>query len=142
LDQVFCETLRMFPPIQRANRVCNETSEVGGYKVPVGTIVYLGIWGIHHDEAYWPEPETFDPDRFSPENKSKIVPYSWLPFGTGPRNCIGMRLATLEAKIGIAYVIKNFRLKRSPNTEDPPVLRAFSLTTPKSGKIHIRIERR
>jgi cytochrome P450 len=99
------------------DRVCNTDCEIGGYKIAKGTLINIGIWAVHHDEEYWPEPEKFDPDRFAPENKDRIVPCSFIPFGQGPRNCIGMRLANMEAKMGVARVVQRFVIERCAKTE-------------------------
>jgi len=141
LDQVFCESLRLYPPAMRTDRQCNQSCEIGPYHIPKDMIVNISIVGVHHCEEFWPEPEKFDPDRFSPENRDNIVPYSFIPFGAGPRNCIGMRLATLESKIAMAQIVKNFKIKRCEKTEVPIKIRNFGLTIPVNG-IWVRLEHR
>jgi cytochrome P450 family 3 subfamily A len=141
LDQVFCETLRLYPPAMRTDRTCNADCDIGPYHIPKDMIINISIVGAHYSEEYWSEREKFDPDRFSPENRDKIVPYSFLPFGVGPRNCIGMRLATLEAKIAMAYITKNFKIKRCEKTEVPIKIRNVGLTIPVNG-IWVRLEHR
>lgn len=73
------------------NRYCDEdyVVEETGLVIEKGVSVIVPIWGIHHDPKYFPNPDSFDPERFNSENKAKIVPCSYLPFGEGPRNCIG-----------------------------------------------------
>lgn len=103
LDQVVSETLRKWPPAGSLDRVCgrdyvlrvNDTLTVNMEK---GSICLLPIYGIHNDPKYFPEPEKFDPERFSDENKGNIVSGSYAPFGVGPRNCIG---ATFIMEVGI-----------------------------------------
>jgi len=141
LDQVFCESLRVFPPAMRTDRMCNKDCDVGPHHIPSGMVVNISIVGVHMQEEFWPEPEKFDPDRFSAENRDNIVPYSYLPFGSGPRNCIGMRLANLEAKIAMAQIIKNFKIKRCEKTEVPIKLKKVGLTIPENG-IWVRMEKR
>jgi len=141
LDQVFCESLRLFPPAMRTDRTCTKNCDVGPYHFIKGDIVNISIVGVHYDEEFWPEPTKFDPDRFAPENKDNIVPYSYMPFGVGPRNCIGMRLANLEAKIAVAQIIKHFKIKRCEKTEVPIQLRKVGLTMPVNG-IWVRLEKR
>ncbi|KAK3587373.1 hypothetical protein CHS0354_028745 [Potamilus streckersoni] len=88
-----------------------------GIKIPKGLDVSVSIPSLHYDSKYWENPQKFDPDRFSPENKGRIHPFTFLPFGGGPRNCIGMRLALMETKMAIAALFQNFRILTSPETE-------------------------
>ena len=60
-----------------------------GLTIKAGNLVQVPIWSLHHDPQYWPNPEAFIPDRFLPENKDNIIPFTHMPFGMGPRNCIG-----------------------------------------------------
>lgn len=79
----------------------------------------IPVYAIHHSEEYYECPKQFIPERFLLENRHKLVPYSYLPFSVGPRNCIGMRFALMNAKIGLAHVVKNFIFMRSDNTDIP-----------------------
>lgn len=93
LDQVISETLRKWPPAVLTDRLCvkDYTFEEDGKKITIekGHSFWIPIYAIHHDAAYYPQPEKFDPERFSDENKSAIIHGTYIPFGTGPRNCIG-----------------------------------------------------
>lgn len=93
LDQVVTETLRKWPPASQLDRLCvkDYSYDDGDLKFSMkkGTELMIPVYGIHHDPQYYPNPERFDPERFSDENKDHIVPGSFLPFGNGPRNCIG-----------------------------------------------------
>lgn len=90
LDQVVSETLRMWPPAPVVDRLCvkDYTLEYDDKKIEIeaGRNFYLLIYGIHHDERYFPNPEKFDPERFSDENKDKINRDAYMPFGVGPRH--------------------------------------------------------
>jgi cytochrome P450 family 6 len=89
---IFVETLRKHPPVARVERLCTtDKYHVQGTKANLrkGDVVAIPVRGLHYDPRYYPEPEKFDPDRFLPENKQKRSPYVFLPFGSGPRNCIG-----------------------------------------------------
>ncbi|XP_049308965.1 cytochrome P450 6g1-like isoform X2 [Bactrocera dorsalis] len=77
------------------------------YTVPVDMPVYIPIFGIQRDPEFWPNPNTFDPERFNAENKKTHKPMSYLPFGTGPRNCIGSRIGLLQSKLGLVHILKN-----------------------------------
>jgi cytochrome P450 family 6 len=89
---VVLEILRKYPPAHRLERRCVKEYKIpeSDVIIPVGQIVAVPVQGIHHDEQYWPEPERFHPERFSAENKNSRNPYTYLPFGMGPRNCIGL----------------------------------------------------
>lgn len=128
LDAVISETLRMYPPATRIERQCTQdyplTIDAHGrtynLKIKKGDTVRFPIYAIHHDEKYYPNHEAFEPERFLPENKDKLTPYTYLPFGGGPRNCIGMRFALLEAKLALAKSVLNFRFVRCGQTPATP----------------------
>lgn len=120
LDQVFNESLRIYPPVTGfLTRKCNKECQLGDLVVPEGVILQAPVWNIHHDPELWPEPWKFDPDRFAPENRSSINNMAFLPFGVGPRNCIGMRFAQLEAKLAISRLVQKFRFVPCEKTDDP-----------------------
>ena len=81
----------MNPPLSRSDRKCTKdwTDEVTGMTIKKGTLIRIPTYTIHHCEEYWPEPELFKPERFLKENSGDIIPYTYLPFGAGPRVCIG-----------------------------------------------------
>ncbi|RZC32716.1 p450 domain containing protein [Asbolus verrucosus] len=116
LDQVFNETLRLHPALGFLNRICVKPYKVPGTDVTIeeGTPVLIPTLGLQLDPDYYPEPLEFDPDRFS-ENHSN-VPFTFLPFGEGPRFCIGMRYGKLQTKLGIASLISQFKFTPSPKT--------------------------
>ncbi|XP_055923100.1 probable cytochrome P450 9f2 isoform X2 [Eupeodes corollae] len=138
MDMVLSETLRRWPPAVATDRLCNKDFS---YKdndldltIKSGDTVLFPVVGFHLDENYFPDPLKFDPERFSDENKGNIKPFTYLPFGVGPRNCIGNRFALLEAKAILFYIVKNFRLEVSPKSTVPIVLSSsgFNLE-PKGG---------
>jgi cytochrome P450 len=106
LDMCINESMRMFPPGFILDRVCADDITIQGINIPKNMVVSIPVHAIHHDPEIWPEPEKFQPERFSAENKESRYPYAFLPFGHGPRNCVGMRLALLELKVALAYVLK------------------------------------
>ncbi|KAL3842943.1 hypothetical protein ACJMK2_020916 [Sinanodonta woodiana] len=140
LDMTVNETLRMYSPIQRLSRMAVRDTTLCGVKIPKGLDVSVSIQSLHYDTKYWENSQKFDPDRFSPENKDRIHPFTFLPFGGGPRNCIGMRLALMEAKMAIAALLQNFRILTSPETEIPPKIdKKRGITRPLNG-MYLRLE--
>ncbi|XP_055947998.1 cytochrome P450 3A8-like [Argiope bruennichi] len=121
LDNVISETLRIYPISVRLERRAEEDYKLGdtGITIPKGMIVSIPVIAVHRDPKYWPDPEKFDPDRFTPEQRAQRDPYSYLPFGAGPRNCLGMRFALMEVKVCLAHVIANFTIKTCPQTKIP-----------------------
>lgn len=123
LDAVVSETLRMFPPGVHSQRESVEdyVLEVGSkpYKIPKGTIIHIPIYAFHHNPKYFKDHETFDPERFMPGRKHEITPYSYIPFGAGPRNCVAMRFALLEVKVSLVFLLQKYRFVRTDDTDVP-----------------------
>uniref|UniRef100_A0A8B9YI21 unspecific monooxygenase n=1 Tax=Bos mutus grunniens TaxID=30521 RepID=A0A8B9YI21_BOSMU len=130
LDMVVNETLRMFPIVIRLERLCKKDVEIHGVSIPKGTTVMVPISVLHKDPQLWPEPEEFRPERFSKKNKDSINPYVYLPFGTGPRNCIGMRFAIMNMKLAIVRVLQNFSFKPCKETQIPLKISSQGLLRP------------
>ncbi|XP_055948651.1 cytochrome P450 3A21-like [Argiope bruennichi] len=121
LDNIISETLRLYPPATRLERLTDVDTKLGdtGITIPKGMIISIPSYALHKDPQYFPDPEKFDPDRFTPEERAKRNPYAYLPFGAGPRNCVGMRFALMEVKVCLVYVITNFEMQRCPETKVP-----------------------
>uniref|UniRef100_A0AAG5DLE1 Cytochrome P450 n=1 Tax=Anopheles atroparvus TaxID=41427 RepID=A0AAG5DLE1_ANOAO len=124
MDMVVSEALRMWAPAPLTDRVCVRDYVVDDgehlrFTIDKGTCVYIPIAGLHHDPQYFPNPKKFEPERFSPENRDKINPSTYLPFGIGPRNCIGSRFALMEVKAIIYYMLMEFTFEKTPNTQIP-----------------------
>ncbi|XP_013101419.2 probable cytochrome P450 9f2 [Stomoxys calcitrans] len=127
LDMIISEVLRKWPGTLAVDRVCSKEISYdldNGQKLTInaGDAVWFPINALHMDAKYWPEPEKFMPERFSEENKEKIMPFTYMPFGVGPRNCIGSRLALLEAKSYIYYLVRDYRIESSPQMYNPTKL--------------------
>ncbi|CAG2168056.1 unnamed protein product [Oppiella nova] len=123
IDALLSETLRSYPPILRLLREAMEDVMLGntGVKIEKGMSVEIPVYAIHHDPDHYPDPFTFSPDRFMPANRDHIQAYTYLPFGSGPRNCIGMRFALLSAKLLLAKISHSFRFSRVTDTDVPVV---------------------
>ncbi|XP_063958640.1 cytochrome P450 3A24-like isoform X2 [Lytechinus pictus] len=119
LDMVVCETLRLYPPAVVGERCCGETHTVRGLTIEKGSQIFYSMYNIHRDPSLWPEPEKFDPSRFSKQNRANRHPMAWIPFGAGPRNCIGMRFALMEIKMATVRILQKFRFVPSANTVIP-----------------------
>ncbi|XP_013401329.1 cytochrome P450 3A19 [Lingula anatina] len=116
LEQVILETLRLYPPGVRVDRVATEDVVVRGLKIPKGTTCVIPIKTIHRHPDYWPDPDKFDPERFTPDAIARRHQFAFLGFGMGPRNCIGMRLAKLEMKIALVKILQRFTIKTCDET--------------------------
>jgi cytochrome P450 len=134
--QVIDETLRLYPPIHVGNRVSAEDLSVCGYDIPKGERVMVSIYATHHDETHWPEPEHFDPERFGQGRQP--VPYSYLPFGGGARNCLGANFAQVEAKVVLARIFQRYKL----NLTRPRVHIHMGATLEPRPGVFMRVERR
>ncbi|NWQ60192.1 CP3A9 protein, partial [Neopipo cinnamomea] len=130
LDMTVSETLRIYPLGGRLERTCKKDVEINGVTIPKGVVVTIPPYILHRDPAYWPNPEEFRPERFSKENKESIDPYTYLPFGAGPRNCIGMRFALLTLKVAIASLLQHFTFQTCKETQIPIKLSSKGLLTP------------
>ncbi|GFS53384.1 cytochrome P450 4c3 [Nephila pilipes] len=110
LECVIKESLRLYPSVPTIGRILNEEFRYDGKVIPKGTTVNFFIVSLHRNSEIYPNPEIFDPDRFTPENIRNRHPFAYLPFSAGPRNCIGQKFALLEEKAIIANVLRNFSL--------------------------------
>lgn len=139
LEAVINEALRMYPPASFIDRVCNRAIELppavkGGqpYLAKPGSVFWLPFYGMHRDPRYFENPETFDPERFiDPATGKNREPNGFLPFGSGPRFCIGQRFAMMEVKLAIFHLLAKCRLERCSRTRVPIVLsrKSFNLTS-------------
>ncbi|XP_061177067.1 cytochrome P450 3A24-like [Saccostrea echinata] len=132
MDMCINETMRMFPVAPRTDRTCVQDTEVNGLKIPKGMKIAIPIWILHHSDKLWEDPAKFDPERFSAENKAKMNPYQFMPFGYGPRICIGKRLALTEIKVAMTKVLREFELTTCTRTNIPPKLTDTGLIKPEN----------
>ena len=133
--RVLKEAMRLYPSAATVVRGAVTDTAVDGYHVPAGATALVGIWAIHRDPQLWPDPTRFDPDRFLPAHERARDRWTYLPFGGGPRSCIGERFAMLEATIGLATLVRRFHIETSGATL--PVTVPFTLTA--DGPIHATV---
>lgn len=107
----FREALRLYPPLWTFSRRCVEADEIEGVPVPVGSELLLAPWATHRHPEFWPEPERFDPERFLGGRHELRHPFAWIPFGAGPRRCIGIDFAHTEGVLLLASLLQRFRLQ-------------------------------
>ncbi|XP_019557470.3 probable cytochrome P450 9f2 [Aedes albopictus] len=123
MDMVISESLRKWPPGIVGDRYCTKDyhykDSTGSFVIEKGKSVWIPAIAIHNDPRYYSNPEKFDPERFSEENKSKINPAAYIPFGAGPRNCIGSRLALMEMKMIVYYLLREFSFEPTEKTQIP-----------------------
>ena len=115
LTQVINECLRLYPPSWITDRIAKEDDEVAGFFIPKGARVMPFIYGIHRSEALWKNPTAFDPSRFSKEKRKELNNFSHIPFGAGPRMCIGRHFATTEMKLIVLKMLKRYEFDLVPN---------------------------
>ena len=128
LEMCILETLRMYPFVVVTDRICGKDITIKGVKFQKGILVNIPILAFHYDPLIYPDPEKFKPERFTAEEKAKRSPFHFMPFGYGPRNCIGMRLALLEAKLAVAHIVRKFKLLPSEKTQIPIKVEKFKVT--------------
>lgn len=142
LDMVINECLRMYPPIVLfISRTCAQDTTVMGQFFPAGAEVLVPVWNVHHDPDLWPEPFKFDPERFS-NGLEGIHPASYMPFGIGPRMCIGRRFALLELKMAVCKIIRKFKILLCRETQDPVKVIVPSVTLNPEKGINLKLEAR
>lgn len=140
LDWFIRETLRLYPIAPFiVNRQCNKECQIGEMKIEVGTNITVDMYSIHFDEQlYGPvSPWKFYPERF----REKRHPLAWLPFGAGPRNCIGMRFAMLEIKLAVVRILRRYTILPGEHTLSTFAEQERFVIGPKNG-IWIRLQRR
>jgi len=129
--RVFKEAMRLYPPVEVIARRSLEPVTVGGVTLPERSIVFVSPWIVHRHADTWPDPERFDPDRFLPANEAKRPKSAWLPFGAGPRVCIGNHFAMLEGPIVMATLMRAARFEIDEKRTIEP--ETFATLRPKGG---------
>ncbi|KAJ8937029.1 hypothetical protein NQ314_012112 [Rhamnusium bicolor] len=117
-DEIQFETLRKYPVLPFLDRRCNADYQISGTNIVIekGMPVYIPMLGLHYDEQYFPEPDKYKPERFSDKNAYNGDGLYYLPFGEGPRICIGERFGVLGTKVGLVHILSEFEIERTPDT--------------------------
>ena len=135
VTMVLYESLRIYPPAHRTFRECTQTCAVSDELIiEKGVYINIPIFFLHRNPEYWPNPEKFDPERFDPKNEQAYPKCAYLPFGEGPRNCAGKRMALLVAKMALLAIMRDLQFKRTANTDVPLDIVAAAITlSPRNG---------
>lgn len=136
--QVVHEALRACPPAAAVGRRAMRDVAVDGYQIPAGTNVIVGIYALHHDPTLWGAPGRFDPGRFAPDRSAGRTRWQYLPFGAGPRTCIGDHFAMLEATLALAGILRTVQTESL--STDFPLITPFTMVA--GGPVPARIRAR
>ncbi len=130
-EMAFKEAMRLIPPVPSIPRRALRDFEYGGYRIPAGTPVGIGVHYVHHDPQHWDDPETFDPLRFTPDKVKARHKYAWVPFGGGAHMCLGLHFAYMQVKILMAQLLPRYRITLAEGYD--PQWQAWPIPKPKDG---------
>ncbi|MEN9925933.1 MAG: hypothetical protein RL268_2059 [Pseudomonadota bacterium] len=130
-EMAFKESLRLIPPVPSLPRRALRDFEFGGYRIPAGTGVGISPADVHMDPRHWPEPERFDPMRFTPEEVARRHKYAWVPFGGGAHMCLGLHFAYMQVKVLMAQILTRYRIEIALGYE--PKWQAWPIPKPRDG---------
>lgn len=147
LHMVVSETLRMHPFGAFLNRRCTLAAGQAGYSlrpfvdydVPDGMCVLIPVAAIHRDPQYYPEPDRFDPERFAPANRANLVPYTYLPFGVGPRSCLAERFGWLQTKLGLVSFLRHHSVRPAERMGDKMRYSKMAMFLQAEGGIYVNL---
>lgn len=114
---VIDETMRLYPPVWVISRQAIADDEMSGYKIPAGSEILIFPYITHRHCKWWPEPDKFYPERFAPENALSRQKFAYIPFGAGPRACLGLNFAVTEIQVVLALIMQRFHLQLAAGTE-------------------------
>jgi cytochrome P450 len=123
VQQVLKESMRLYPPIPMMSRQAARDVDLAGKHIKAGTLVGLPIYAIHRHHKLWDDPDRFDPSRFSPEREASYSRYQFIPFGAGPRVCVGAAFALIETTAMLAMLVRAARFESMPGLQPVPVSR-------------------
>lgn len=150
MGMVIAETLRKYPPLPFVDRECTlaaaEAADIdlepfSAFRVPNGMPIIVPVFSLHRDPKYFPLPDHFDPERFAAANREAIVPYTYLPFGAGPHNCIGNRFGVLQTRLALFNVLRSNRVAAATDGRTPQRLAfdAKALLTTAAGGVWLSV---
>ncbi|XP_024876802.1 cytochrome P450 6A1-like, partial [Temnothorax curvispinosus] len=141
LDKVFKETLRKYPPATLLRRESMSSYTFNGINVsiPKSQQIWIPIYAIHRDPDIYPKPDVFNPERFDEETVRSRHPMAYLPFGDGPRNCIGARFAVYQSKVGLVKILRNYKVETCEKTPIPYVNDPKAVVLTPKGGLHLKI---
>jgi cytochrome P450 len=113
-DQVITESMRLLPPVWGIGREALQDTEIGGYPIKQGAQVFVTQWTVHRDSRFFADPESFQPQRWTPQFRKQLPHYAYFPFGGGPRICVGKRFAMMEAVLILATISRRYSLRLLP----------------------------
>ncbi|XP_036143274.1 cytochrome P450 6k1 [Monomorium pharaonis] len=144
LHKVISETLRKYPPLPILQRICTKEIVLPtmNIHVPKGTLITIPVLGLHRDPSIYLNPDKFDPERFNADEVKKRHSYAYMPFGEGPRNCIGLRFGYLQTKVGLVSLLSKYKFKLHSRTPVPLTYSEGSAILSAKSGVHLIIERR
>jgi enediyne biosynthesis protein E7 len=113
-EQVINEALRLYSPIHSLSRVALEDDTLGGYHIPAGATIYVSLYATHRLPSLWPDPDRFDPERFTKNLIERRPRFAFIPFAAGHRNCVGASTAIVELKLAVAMIAQRYELTVAP----------------------------
>jgi len=139
LDDVLTETLRLYPPAFTTFRQPTRPVTLGGYDIGPEAQLTIPQWLVHRDERWYDDPDAFRPERWTDEFEATLPDYAYYPFGGGPRHCIGMRFARMEAKLALATLAGRYRFE---SVTEPPLDLAMRITLSPTDPVEMRVHER
>jgi cytochrome P450 len=140
-NQIFAETMRMYPPVWVTARTCVTPYDIAGFQIPVGASILAPQFAVHRDPRFFPDPTVFDPGRFTPEAKAGRPRYAYFPFAGGSRQCIAEGLAWMEGTLVLAIIGRDWKLTPPAGSSAEPTISPKVSLRPKDGT-RLQISRR
>lgn len=139
----FIETLRLYPPVDGLTRYAEKdyTFPNTNYSISRGALCLIPIYSIHRDPRHYPNPEKFDPDRFTEEEIAKRHPFTHIPFGEGPRMCIGLRFGMMQVRLGLIALLRKYKLSHTSKTPSTPSYKLTGATLMMDAGIWMKVEK-